>query len=97
MIEPYFRSLDRNFTLLHGDCRKLLRNFDFKFNCIFADPPYFLSKGGISIQSGKIVCVNKGDWDKGPRFRRSDYGCEPVLQHGKKNRGLGRLVGLRGV
>lgn len=65
MIEPYFRSLDRNFTLLHGDCRKLLRNFDFKFNCIFADPPYFLSKGGISIQSGKIVCVNKGDWDKG--------------------------------
>lgn len=42
MIEPYFRSLDRNFTLLHGDCRKLLRNFDFKFNCIFADPPYFL-------------------------------------------------------
>ena len=64
MIEPYFRSFDRNFTLLHGDCRKLLRNFDFKFNCIFADPPYFLSKGGISIQSGKIVCVNKGDWDK---------------------------------
>jgi site-specific DNA-methyltransferase (adenine-specific) len=32
---------------------------------IFADPPYFLSNGGISVQSGKIVCVDKGDWDKG--------------------------------
>jgi site-specific DNA-methyltransferase (adenine-specific) len=32
---------------------------------IFADPPYFLSNGGISVQSGKVVCVNKGYWDKG--------------------------------
>lgn len=32
---------------------------------IFADPPYFLSNGGISYQAGKMVCVNKGDWDKG--------------------------------
>ena len=31
---------------------------------IFADPPYFLSNGGISYQSGKVVCVDKGDWDK---------------------------------
>lgn len=31
---------------------------------IFADRPYFLSGGGISYQSGKVVCVDKGDWDK---------------------------------
>lgn len=31
---------------------------------IFADPPYFLSNGGISCQSGKMVSVNKGVWDK---------------------------------
>ena len=31
---------------------------------IFADPPYFLSNGGISCQAGKIVCVDKGNWDK---------------------------------
>lgn len=31
---------------------------------IFADPPYFLSDGGISCQGGKIVCVDKGEWDK---------------------------------
>lgn len=65
MIKPYFKSPDRAFTLLHGDCFKMLREFDFKFSCIFADPPYFLSNGGISVQSGKIVSVNKGEWDKG--------------------------------
>ena len=62
---PYYKSPDRTFTLLHGDCFKLLREFDFKFSCIFADPPYFLSNGGISVQSGKVVCVDKGEWDKG--------------------------------
>lgn len=31
---------------------------------IFADRPYFLSGGGISYQSGKVVCADKGDWDK---------------------------------
>lgn len=65
MISPYYKSPNRDFTLLHGDCFKLLCEFDFKFSCIFADPPYFLSNGGISVQSGKIVSVNKGDWDKG--------------------------------
>ena len=30
---------------------------------IFADPPYFLSNGGISCHAGKMVSVNKGKWD----------------------------------
>ena len=64
-ISPYFRSPDHAFTLLHGDCIELLKQFNFKFDMIFADPPYFLSNGGISVQSGKIVCVDKGEWDKG--------------------------------
>lgn len=34
-------------------------------NMIFADPPYFLSNGGISVASGKQVSVNKADWDIG--------------------------------
>lgn len=59
----YHRADD--FTLLHGDCIRLMGEFDFKFDMIFADPPYFLSNGGISVQSGKVVCVDKGEWDKG--------------------------------
>lgn len=62
---PYYRSENRDFTLLHGDCMQLLGEFEFKFDMIFADPPYFLSNNGISFQAGKIVSVNKGDWDKG--------------------------------
>lgn len=34
------------------------------FDMIFADPPYFLSNGGISCHAGKMVKVDKGSWDK---------------------------------
>lgn len=65
MIRPYYKSTDHAFNLLHGDTFELLPQFKFKFDMIFADPPYFLSNGGISVQSGKVVCVDKGSWDKG--------------------------------
>lgn len=65
MIKPYYKSEDHAFTLLHGDCFELLKQFKFHFDMIFADPPYFLSNGGISVQAGKIVSVNKGEWDEG--------------------------------
>ena len=42
------------------------------FSMIFADPPYFLSNGGISCHAGKMVKVDKGDWDKSQG---------PVLNH----------------
>lgn len=64
MLTPYYKSKDKDFTLLKGDSLKLLDDFDFKFNMIFADPPYFLSNDGISYQSGEIVSVNKGNWDR---------------------------------
>lgn len=35
---------------------------------VFADPPYFLSNNGLSIQNGQIVSVNKGNWDKSHGF-----------------------------
>ena len=64
MIVPYYKSENKDFTLLKGDSLELLKGFDFKFNALFADPPYFLSNGGISYQSGEIVSVDQGDWDK---------------------------------
>lgn len=58
--------LPKNFKIIQGDCMNLIGNFpDKSFNAIFADPPYFLSNGGISVHSGKAVCVDKGEWDKG--------------------------------
>lgn len=65
MIKPFYKSNNRDFTIVNGDCLDVLPQFDFKFDMIFADPPYFLSNGGISYQAGKVVCVNKGEWDKG--------------------------------
>jgi len=64
MIKPYFKSEDNNFYLLHGDTFDLLPQFDFKFDMVFADPPYFLSNGGLTVENGKVVSVNKGNWDK---------------------------------
>ena len=68
MISPFFKSSDNNFYLLHGDSVELLPQIDHKFDMVFADPPYFLSNNGLSIQSGKIVSVNKGKWDKSHGF-----------------------------
>ena len=67
-LRSYYKSPNRDFTLLMGDTFSLLQQFDFKFDMIFADPPYFLSNGGISVQSGKMVSVDKGDWDKSHGF-----------------------------
>ncbi|HOR40233.1 MAG TPA: site-specific DNA-methyltransferase [Paludibacteraceae bacterium] len=68
MLSPYFKSTDKNFYLLHGDTMDLLPKFDHKFDMVFADPPYFLSNNGLSIQNGEIVSVNKGFWDKSEGF-----------------------------
>ena len=47
-----------------GDSFHLLKRIEEKsIDMVFADPPYFLSSGGISCHSGKQVNVNKGDWD----------------------------------
>ncbi|WP_456105177.1 DNA-methyltransferase [Prevotella sp.] len=63
MIPSFYKSPNNDFTLIQGDCVETLSKFKFGFDMVFADPPYFLSGGGISCQSGKIVCVDKGAWD----------------------------------
>ena len=55
--------------LYHGNSLELLdaiaaRYPEGRFDAIFADPPYFLSNGGITCHAGKMVKVDKGDWDK---------------------------------
>ncbi len=53
----------RSLWLYHGNCFELLDAIAAKypegrFDCIFADPPYFLSNGGITCHAGKMVKVD---------------------------------------
>src|ERR1700693_5923549 len=53
--------------IYHGDCLELLAQIpESSVDLVFADPPYFLSNGGITCHAGKMVSVHKGDWDKLP-------------------------------
>lgn len=55
----------RGFTLLRGDSLEILEQMEPEtFDMIFADPPYFLSNGGMTCKSGRMVSVNKGRWDR---------------------------------
>lgn len=56
-------------VLYHANCFELLdriieKHPDGYFDMVFADPPYFLSNGGITCHAGKMVKVDKGEWDK---------------------------------
>ena len=59
----FYASNDRDYILRSGDCRDVVPLMEEQVDMIFADPPYFLSNGGISVQAGRAVCVNKGEWD----------------------------------
>lgn len=51
-------------ALVSGDCVETLERLPpHSVDLAFADPPYFLSNGGSTCQSGRRVSVNKGDWD----------------------------------
>lgn len=64
-----YRDDARGLWLYHGDCLEVMDHLLAKhpggvFDMIFADPPYFLSNGGITCHAGKMVKVDKGAWDK---------------------------------
>lgn len=68
----YYASEDGSCRLHKGDCVEILAgNALGRFDMVFADPPYFLSNGGFSVQAGKRVSVNKGAWDRS-RGREAD-------------------------
>lgn len=64
---PVYKNQSR-FELFEGNCLEVMDSLfldrENRFDLIFADPPYFLSNGGITCKNGKMVNVNKGDWDK---------------------------------
>ncbi len=69
MSETYYR--DDRIKLLLGNCLDILPKFhECSIDMIFADPPYNLSNGGITCQAGRMVSVNKGEWDKSKGFEQ---------------------------
>ncbi|GFP76384.1 DNA-methyltransferase [Clostridium fungisolvens] len=59
-----------NFKLYKGDCnRQLMKLNEKSVDLIFADPPYLLSNDGITCSNGRMVSVNKGEWDKSNGFK----------------------------
>jgi site-specific DNA-methyltransferase (adenine-specific) len=71
MHNPYYEK--PKFKLYQANCLDILAELpENSVDMIFADPPYNLSNGGISVHAGRMVSVNKGDWDKSKGFK-DDY------------------------
>jgi len=62
--KPYFEDKKHKVILYKENCFDILPKIpENSIDMIFADPPYFLSNGGITCHAGKMVSVNKGNWD----------------------------------
>ena len=85
-LESYYETDET--ILVHSDVFDALNQIpENTFDMIFADPPYFLSNDGITCQGGRMVSVNKGDWDKVNSFdEKHDFNrrwlreCKRVLK-----------------
>ncbi|HSD21097.1 MAG TPA: site-specific DNA-methyltransferase [Anaeromyxobacter sp.] len=54
----------KGWALVQGDCIEALEAMPpHSVDVVFADPPYMLSNGGTTCQSGRRSSVNKGQWD----------------------------------
>jgi len=63
LLQPYY--IKENTQLFLGNSIEILKKIKKNsIDMIFADPPYGLSNNGITCHNGKMVSVNKGEWDK---------------------------------
>jgi site-specific DNA-methyltransferase (adenine-specific) len=62
---PEFHDDKHHIRIYQGDCLDILAAMPPDcVDLIFADPPYFLSNNGITCHAGRMVSVNKGEWDR---------------------------------
>ncbi len=85
-LTPIYRDDAHGIWLYHGNCLSILDAIAGKhpegcFDMIFADPPYFLSNGGITCHAGKMVKVDKGDWDSSAKVFGADKIRATDLMH----------------
>ena len=63
--DPMWVSPDEDAALYVGEAIATLSRIpDESVDCVWTDPPYLLSNGGITCVAGRMVSVDKGDWDK---------------------------------
>jgi DNA modification methylase len=63
-MEPYYQTINKDFTLIQGDTMNSISFVNQKVDMIFADPPYFLSKGFTKCINGIWKEFEKGEWDR---------------------------------
>jgi site-specific DNA-methyltransferase (adenine-specific) len=52
-----------------ADCVDLMKIIPSgSVDVVFADPPYRLSRGGVTVRNGRLAPVDKGDWDRSMGF-----------------------------
>jgi site-specific DNA-methyltransferase (adenine-specific) len=62
---PVWTSEDGKSHLHLGDCLAFMQSLPSdSIDCIWTDPPYLLSNDGITCVAGRMVKVNKGEWDR---------------------------------
>lgn len=75
---PAFAAEDGRFVLYKADCLQIMPLFPgASFDMVFADPPYFLSSGGITCHAGKMGSGHTGDC----RARQGPPRLTPRLNH----------------
>ena len=53
------------------DCVEFMRLMPAgSVDVVFADPPCRLSTGGVSVRSGRLAPVDKGEWDRSRGFEK---------------------------
>jgi len=63
--ESTWSSPDGGATLHLGDALEVLSRLPAEsVDCVWTDPPYLLSNGGVTCVAGRMVSVDKGDWDR---------------------------------
>lgn len=62
---PVWHGGDGRSHFFNGDSLSLMEQLPAdSIDCIWTDPPYLLSNDGITCVAGKMVKVNKGEWDR---------------------------------
>jgi site-specific DNA-methyltransferase (adenine-specific) len=52
-----------------ADCLDLMKIIPPRsVDVVFADPPYRLSRGGVTVRNGRLASVDKGAWDHSMGF-----------------------------